>query len=196
MAIGTSTGGIAALHEIFPEFPKSDSYAILIAMHIISPKVVDNLAKRLNEMSSLEVKMANQGMLIEPGTAYFMPCDYHAETKREGGDVVINLHKGPKVHFVRPSIDVFMASVADVFKENTIGVLLTGMGMDGAQGIKAVKDAGGSTMVQDSDTSSVFQMPEAAIDLRCVDTVLPLEFIPKKTIYWINEKISNWEHAK
>jgi len=191
VAIGTSTGGIAALHDILPEFPKTNTYAILIAMHIISPDVVNTTAKRLNELCSLKVKMAEHGMQVEPGTAYFMPCDYHAQTKEYGEVVLINLNKEPKVNFVRPSVDVLMNSVAEVFKENSIGILLTGMGMDGAQGMKAIKDAGGSTMVQDRDTSSVSQMAEAAIDLSCVDTVLPLEFIPKKTMKWVEEKTSN-----
>jgi two-component system chemotaxis response regulator CheB len=192
VAIGTSTGGIAALHDILPEFPKTGTYAILIAMHIISPEVVDTTAKRLNELCSLKVKMAEHGMSVEPGAAYIIPSDYHAETKEYGEVVLINLSKDPKVNFVRPSVDVLMKSVAGVFKENSIGILLTGMGMDGARGMKAIKDAGGSTMVQDQDTSSVFQMAEAAIDLSCVDTVLPLEFIPKKTMKWIDEKTSKW----
>jgi two-component system chemotaxis response regulator CheB len=158
-------------------------------MHIISPEVVESTAKRLDELCSLRVKMAGHGMAIESGTAYFMPCDYHAETKEYGEVTMINLNKEPKVNFVRPSVDVLMKSVAGVFKENAIGVLLTGMGMDGAHGMKAIKDAGGSIVVQDSDTSSVFQMPEAAIDLRCVDKVLPLQEIPDETIKLVEEKI-------
>lgn len=188
MAIGTSTGGISAFHDILPKFPKTNTYAILIAMHIISPEVVEATAKRLDELCPLWIRMAHHGMSIEPGTAYFIPSDYHAEATEYGETVLINLHKEPKVNFVRPSVDVLMKSVAEVFKENSIGILLTGMGMDGAQGIKAIKDAGGATIVQDKGTSAVFSMPKSATELDCVDKVLPLLDIPKETLDLIDEK--------
>jgi two-component system chemotaxis response regulator CheB len=190
VAIGTSTGGIFALHDLLPKFPKTNTYTILIAMHIISPEVIDATAKRLDELCPLKVKMAHHGMAAEPGTAYFIPGDYHAETKEYGEVVLINLHKGPKVNFVRPSVDVLMKSVAEAFKENSVGVLLTGMGMDGAQGIKAIKEAGGATIVQDKGTSAVFSMPESATELDCVDKVLPLQDIPGETMNAIDEKAS------
>jgi two-component system chemotaxis response regulator CheB len=192
VVIGTSTGGIYALHEILPKFRKTNTYAISIVMHIISPDVVKNLAKRLDGLCALDVKIAKQGLPIEPDNVYFMPCDYHAEIKREGGGAVINLHKGPKVNFVRPSVDVLMKSIADVFKEDSIGVLLTGMGMDGSNGLKEIKNSGGSTIVQNVKESAVAQMPQSAIFLDCVDSVLSLELIPTKTQLLIDKKTLKW----
>jgi two-component system chemotaxis response regulator CheB len=187
IAIGTSSGGVLALYDILPKFPKTDSYALFIALHIPSG-VVDSIVRRLDIRCPLKVKRARHGMSTEPGTAYIVPGDYHAEIMARGGVGIINLNKGPKVNFVRPSIDVLMESISDVFKENSIGVLLTGIGSDGARGMKAVKDAGGATIAQDKETSAVFSMPKSAIDKGCVDRVLPLKDIPGGTLRVIEEK--------
>ncbi|MBU2559709.1 chemotaxis protein CheB [archaeon] len=190
MAIGTSSGGIKAFYEILPDFSKNDAYAVLIVVHMNQKEVSDSFAKRLNEKCQLEVKSATHAMTIEPGTAYVIPGGFHAEVLKKGEEAIISLHEGPKVNFVRPSIDVLMKSVAEVFKENSIGILLTGMGMDGAQGMKAIKDAGGSTIAQNKTTSAVFSMPRHAIELDCVDKVLPLQEIRDETIKLVEEKVS------
>ena len=135
------------------------------------------MAKRLDTRCPLSIRMAGHGMVVEPDTAYIIPGGKHGEVMVEGGDVMIILHEGPKVNYVRPSVDLLMKSVARVFGERTIGTLLTGMGWDGAKGMKAIKDAGGTTIAQDEKTSAVFAMPKSAIDLGCVDRVLPLQDI-------------------
>ena len=176
---------------MLPEFPKTSSYTILIAMHILTSRIVEEIVKHLNERCSLDVKKAHHGMPVESGTVYFIPIDYHAEIMGVKDDAIITLNKGPKVNFVRPSVDVLMKSVAEVFKENSVGILLTGMGMDGAMGVKAIKDAGGATIVQDEQTSSIFAKPKSAIDLGCVDEVLPLSEINKEVMRIIDEKALN-----
>lgn len=187
IAIGTSAGGVDALYKILPKFPKTDSFAVFIAMHIPS-QVTDSISDRLDRKCRLNVKRARDGAIVEPGTAYLIPGDYHAVIKEHEEKAVFTLNKGPKVNFVRPSIDVLMMSVAEVFKENSIGVLLTGIGSDGAQGMKNIKDAGGATIAQDRETSSVFSMPKSAIEFDCVDKVLPLQDIPREAMNLIDEK--------
>ncbi len=127
-------------------------------------------------------------MPIEPGTIYFIPHDYHGKVIKKVMQEAIVLNKGSKVNSARPSIDILMKSVAEVFRENSIGVLLTGMGHDGALGIKAIKNFGGMTIVQDRNTSSVFSMPKSAIELYCVDRVLPLQEIPGEILQFTDEK--------
>jgi two-component system chemotaxis response regulator CheB len=187
VTIGTSTGGLNVLHEIIPRFSKMDSYVIFIVQHI-TPEVEDPLIDQLDERSSISVKKAEHGMHIEPGNAYFLPADYHASVEEQSGEVTIKLYEGPRVNFVRPSIDVFMKSVAELFRENAIGVLLTGMGRDGAQGMKTIKDAGGTTIAQNEETAPIFRMPSSAIMLGCVDKVLPLQEIFEEIMDIINQK--------
>lgn len=175
------------LHEIIPRFRKTDSYVIFIVQHI-TPEVEDPLIDQLDAKSLIKVKKAEHGMHIEPGNAYFLPADYHASVEEQDGRVSIRLYEGPEVNFVRPSIDVFMESVAELFKENAIGVLLTGMGRDGAQGMKAIKDAGGVTIAQNEETSPIFRMPGSAIMLGCVDKVLPPQEIFEEIKDIINKK--------
>jgi two-component system chemotaxis response regulator CheB len=167
-----------------------DSYVIFIVQHI-TPEAEDALIDQLDAKSLIKVKKAEHGMLIEPGNAYFLPADYHANVEELGRGVAIKLYDGPKVNFVRPSIDVFMKSVAELFKENAIGVLLTGMGRDGAHGLKAIRDAGGATIAQDEETSPTFTMPSSAIMLGCVDKVLPLQDIFEEIMNLINQKALN-----
>jgi two-component system chemotaxis response regulator CheB len=193
VAIGTSSGGIKAFYEILPDFSRENSYAVFIVVHMCQKEVSESLAKRLDEKCQLEVKSATHAMTIEPGTAYVIPGGFHGEVLKRGEAAIISLHEGPKVNFVRPSIDVLMKSVAGVFKENSIGILLTGMGMDGARGMLAIKDAGGSTMVQNKNTSAVFSMPRHAIELDCVGKVLPLQEIQSETIKLIEEKVSKMD---
>jgi two-component system chemotaxis response regulator CheB len=155
---------------------------------MLSEEVVDSMARRLDIRCPLSIKMARHGMVVEPDTAYIIPGGKHGEVMVEGNDAMIVLNKGPKVNYARPSIDVLMKSVAHVFGERTIGTLLTGMGWDGAEGMKAIKDAGGTTIAQDKETSAVFAMPKSAIDLGCVDKVAPLQDIPDEIVKILEKK--------
>ena len=132
---------------------------------------------------------AKHGETIKPGTIYIISGGFHGEVVKRDEDIIISLNEGPKVNHVRPSVDVLMNSVAEVYKENSVGVLLTGMGTDGAHGMKAIKDAGGTTIAQDERTSAVFAMPKSAIDLGCVDRVLPLQDIPDEILKQVEEKV-------
>jgi len=187
VTIGTSTGGLNILHEIIPRFHKLDSYVIFIIQHT-TQEVEDPLIEQLDEKCHIRVKKAGHGMHIEPGNAYFLPADYHAGVEEQDGRVSIRLYEGTKVNFVRPSIDVFMESVAKLFRENAIGVLLTGMGRDGAQGMKAIKEAGGATIAQNEETAPIFRMPSSAIMLGCVDKVLPPQEIFTEIMDIINKR--------
>lgn len=151
--------------------------------------MVNSMSRRLDERCPLRVKRAYHNMIVEPDTAYIMPGGHHGEVVEEDGDVKIILNKGPKVNYARPSIDVLMKSVAEVFDEKSVGTLLTGMGVDGAMGMKAIKEAGGATIAQDKETSAVFTMPRAAIELGCVDKVVPLQNIPDEIVKILEKKV-------
>ncbi len=188
VVIGASTGGVAALYDVMPKLEKTDSCTVLAVIHMAIPEALDSLVKRLDRMGPLEVKIATNGMKIYPGSAYFMPCGYHGRVKERAGNTKIILNDRPKVNYVRPSVDVLMTSAAEVFKGNSVGIQLTGMGHDGAAGMKAIKDARGSTIAQNEKTSSVFSMPRSAIELDCVDKVLPLPEIAEEAMALVNKK--------
>jgi two-component system chemotaxis response regulator CheB len=175
VVIGASTGGPQAILEILSRLSPDLPACFLIVQHM--PRgFTSSFANRLNSKSALQVKEASPGDALHQGVAYVAPGDYHLIVK----DASLNLVKGLKLHGVRPAIDFTMESAALKYGRRTIGVLLTGMGIDGAAGMKAIKEKGGSTIVQDEETSLVFGMPRAAIKLGCIDEVLPLERIPEK----------------
>jgi len=169
VAIGSSTGGLVALKEILSQLPDELDAAIVIVQHMPS-FVSKSIVSVLDEVTKLKVKLGEEGEVLTSGFIYLAP----------GGDkhVIVDdrrfrLVAGEKVNFCRPSVDVMMDSVAEVFEENTIGAILTGMGHDGAQGIVTIKKHGGRTIAQDKVTSAVFGMPGAAIDTGKVDRVVP-----------------------
>ena len=177
-----------ALYDILPRFPRNDTHALVIAIHMASQKTMDSMVDTLYKKCQSGVEVAGHGTPIKPGTIYFLPVGYHGKVIKRITDATISLNQGPKVNCVRPSIDVLMKSLAEAFKEDSVGVLLTGMGKDGALGMKAIKDAGGATLAQDELSSSVFAMPKSAIDLDCVDNVLSLGDIPDGIINIAREK--------
>jgi len=132
-------------------------------------------AEHLDEKCQFKVKEAENGDQISRGLALVAPGGYHMLVQKNGR---ILLDKGPRVHNVRPAVDPMMFSVAEAYSSKVVGVLLTGMGKDGAKGMKAIKEKGGTTIAQDEKTCVVFGMPKAAIEEGCVDIVLPLHKIP------------------
>lgn len=174
IVIGASTGGPRALMEIFKELDEINA-CIIVVQHI-QEYFSSMLAERLNKISKMEVLEAYDGARLVDNIAYVARGDYHLIFERDR----IRLIKTPKVNGVRPSVDVTMISAAENFEKNTIGVILTGLGRDGAEGIKKIKEKGGYTIAQDEKTSIVFSMPKAAIETGCVDKVLPLNEIPKE----------------
>ncbi|MFH2145000.1 MAG: chemotaxis response regulator protein-glutamate methylesterase [Candidatus Omnitrophota bacterium] len=173
IAIGASTGGPKAIKEILPYFPENIPAAFLIVQHM-PPEFTKSMANRLNWVTKIEVKEAEEGDVIKSGRGYLAPGDYHMVVKKEGSDFVIHLNRDAPVHSVRPSVTVMMNSAAEAFGPRTVGVLLTGMGQDGVEGMRKIKEVGGKTLAEDESTCVVFGMPKMAIKEGIVDKVVPL----------------------
>jgi len=169
VAIGASTGGPKALVQIFRELPGDLPVPILLVQHI-APSFAEGLVEWLNRESKLQVKLAAEGQQLQPGNAYIAPTGRHLLVNAER----LRLSDAEPVNSCRPSVDVLFRSVAESFGERALAVLLTGMGRDGADGMKLIHDRKGRTLVQDEGSSVIFGMPRAAIELKVVDEVLSL----------------------
>ena len=180
LLIGTSTGGPQTLAELVPQIPGNIPAGILIVQHM-PPVFTKSLADRLNRSSSITVSEALEGDEIHIGHALVAPGDYHMTVyeKNVNGKQkrYVSLNKEDRIHGVRPAVDITFSSAVKVFGANTIGVILTGMGRDGAQSMGLIKAKGGYTIAQDEKTSIIFGMPDAAIKLGVIDIVLPLNQI-------------------
>lgn len=175
VAIGSSTGGVEALREVIGGLPP-DSPAVVVTQHMPGG-FTRSFADRLNALAAVSVTEASDGARILPGHVYIAPGDHHLEVVRSGGTYVCRLHDGPPVSGHRPSVDVLFQSMAGAAGASGLGVILTGMGKDGAVGMKAMRDAGARTIGQDEDTSLVYGMPKAAFNLGGVERQLPLDRI-------------------
>jgi two-component system chemotaxis response regulator CheB len=176
LVIGVSTGGPAALSRVIPALPATIRFAILVVQHMPA-SFTATLAERLNNSSAVSVREARHGDIPAAGMVFVAPGDRHLEVA-DGG--ILRLTDGPLVNGCRPSADVTMAAAARVFGRRTIGLVMTGMGKDGAAGMTAIKQSDGITLAQDRDTSVIFGMPKAAIDAGVVDEVLPLDDIASR----------------
>lgn len=181
LAIGTSTGGPRALQEIITKLPGNLPCGVVIVQHM-PPGFTKSLSDRLNSLSALTVKEAEHNDVIRPGLVLIAPGDYHMEIIREGNKKVIKLNQDPPIGGHRPAVDPMMESVAKVYGQRTVGVILTGMGHDGAKGIKLIKQQLGYTIAEDQSTAVVFGMPKAAIELGVVDKVAPLSAIAAEIV--------------
>ncbi len=176
IAIGASTGGTEAIHDVLIQLPP-EMPGIVVTQHI--PKTFSKaFADRLNSVCALEVKEACDGDDLGPGRALVAPGDLHMVLRRNGSGYRVQLQDGPKVCYQRPAVDVMFSSVAAIVKEKAVGVLLTGMGADGAQGLLTMKKAGASTIAQDEASCVVYGMPREAVRVGAVERVLPLGSIP------------------
>jgi two-component system chemotaxis response regulator CheB len=174
VVIGSSTGGPGALEQVVPKLPANLKAGVLIVQHM-PPGFTRSLADRLNRISPFEVKEAQDGDAIIEGRALLAPGDYHMIVRKgPGPGFSVAMSQEPPVHRVRPAVDVTMKSAVRAFGSSIVGVVLTGMGTDGAFGLKDIKDQGGRTIACDEKTSVIFGMPKAAIELGCVDRVAPL----------------------
>jgi two-component system chemotaxis response regulator CheB len=173
VTIGISTGGPKALSEIMPRFPADLNAAVVIVQHM-PPAFTRAFANRLDVISSMEVKEVEPGDVIQRGKAYVAKGDYHLKIEEEKYAFVTRLEQNEKVSLFRPSIDVLMKSTAACFQDRNVGVIMTGMGHDGVEGIRKIKDAGGITLAQDKGTSAIFGMNRLAIESGFVDHVVPL----------------------
>lgn len=177
IVIGTSTGGPRALQQVIPLLPSNIGAPILVVQHM-PPGFTKSLAERLDSQSILKVKEAVEGDILQDGTVYIAPGDYHMTVKQQkingGQKEIIALTRGEKVQGVRPSVDVLLSSVAPIFGHNSVGVILTGMGSDGLDGIRKLKLAGGQVIAEDESTCVVYGMPRSVIEQQLADYILPI----------------------
>ncbi|PKO93656.1 MAG: chemotaxis response regulator protein-glutamate methylesterase [Betaproteobacteria bacterium HGW-Betaproteobacteria-10] len=176
IAIGTSTGGTQALEAILTKLPAT-CLGIVIVQHM-PEKFTAMFAERLNGLCEIEVREGKNGDRIMPGRALIAPGGKHMMLKRSGAQYLVDVVDGPLVNRHRPSVDVLFRSVAKFAGANALGIIMTGMGDDGARGLKEMHDAGAKTIAQDEASCVVFGMPKEAIKLGGVDQVMPLSRIP------------------
>lgn len=173
--VGASTGGTEALSVFLQGLP-ADSPGVAIVQHM-PENFTASFANRLNSLCRVTVKQADDGDTVLPGRVLIAPGNKHMLIKRSGARYYVEIKDGPLVSRHRPSVDVLFRSGARYVGKNAIGVILTGMGDDGAKGMREMKDAGAYNIAQDERTSVVFGMPKMAIEAGAVDSVLPLEVI-------------------
>jgi two-component system, chemotaxis family, protein-glutamate methylesterase/glutaminase len=175
VAIGASTGGTQAIETVMREMP-ADAPGTVIVQHM--PQTFTGaFAERLNKICHMQVREAKDLDDVMPGVALIAPGDKHMVLSRKGARSQVRVKEGPRVHFQRPSVDVLFQSAAKNFGQNAIGVILTGMGADGARGLLAMHDNGAHTIAQDEKSCVIFGMPKEAIVLGGVNQVLPLSQI-------------------
>lgn len=186
IAIGASTGGTQAIEEVLLQIPEQCP-PILITQHI-PPVFSTSFATRLNSICRMEVKEAKDGDLVAPGRALIAPGNFHMTLVRKDGVSRVSVADGPRVHYQRPAVDVLFRSVAQSRIPRTVGVLLTGMGSDGAQGLLEMRRAGAATIAQDEASCVVFGMPKVAIEQGAAQKVLPLSKIAGGIFAALNER--------
>jgi two-component system chemotaxis response regulator CheB len=175
LAIGASTGGTEAITSVLTRLPQA-SPGIVIAQHIPA-QFSRAFAKRLNELCAMEVKEAEDGDPLRNGMALIAPGDYHMLLRQTAGRYYVNVKTGPRVCYQRPSVDVLFSSVAEAAGADAVGVLLTGMGNDGALGLLKMRRAGAGTIAQNESTCVVYGMPREAVELGAAEQILPLPAI-------------------
>jgi len=183
VAIGTSTGGTQALEAVLTALPQVCP-GIVIVQHM-PEKFTGAFAARLNDLCRIEVREARTGDRVLPGRALIAPGGRHMLLKRNGAQYHVDIVDGPPVSRHRPSVDVLFRSVAKSAGKNALGIIMTGMGDDGARGLKEMHDAGAATVAQDEASCVVYGMPKEAVKLGGVDRSAPLQAIPAEIMHYV-----------
>ena len=184
LIIGASTGGTEAIKEVLIRLP-ADMPGILVTQHM-PENFTKSFAERLDSLCKISVKEAAHNERILPGHAYIAPGHSHLLLKRSGANYMTELNQGPPVNRHRPSVDVLFRSAANVAGANAMGIILTGMGKDGAQGLLEMKQAGAHTIAQDEASCVVFGMPKEAIAIGGASEVQPLQNIARRTLEYLS----------
>jgi two-component system chemotaxis response regulator CheB len=186
VVLGISTGGPFALLQTIPKLPKDFPLGIAIVQHM-PPKFTRSMAERLNGLSALEVKEAESGDVVQPGLVLIAPGGMHMKFTANGKSAVVAVGPEPVGTLYRPSADVMMLSASEAFNGPLLGVIMTGMGKDGLEGLKQIKKAGGVVVAQNEESCVVYGMPKAAVDEGLADAILPLDEIPKALVRIVTE---------
>ena len=186
VAIGTSTGGTQALEAVLTQLPRT-STGIVVVQHM-PEKFTARFSERLNALCAMEVREARDGDRVLPGQVLIAPGGRHMLLKRSGAQYVVDVVDGPPVSRHRPSVDVLFRSTARFAGRNAVGIIMTGMGDDGAKGLKEMHDAGAWTVAQDEASCVVYGMPKEAVKLGAVDKILSLKDIPQAILGKVSRK--------
>jgi two-component system chemotaxis response regulator CheB len=178
IGIGTSTGGPQALADLLPRLPANLSVPVVLVQHM-PPLFTASLAEAMAAKCAIQVVQADHGMALQPGTVYIAPGGKHMRVVDDAAAVnrSIELTSDPPEHFCRPAVDYLFRSLASLYRASAVGVILTGMGQDGAQGLLAMRKAGAATIGQDAATCTVYGMPREAYQIGAVEVQLPLDRI-------------------
>ncbi len=176
IAIGVSTGGPQALGRLIPRLPGDLRVPVVLVQHM-PPMFTRLLAERLQAASPLKIEEAVDGACLAPGSVLIAPGDYHMRVRRSGGSSAVVLDQGPHENSCRPSVDVLFRSLAEEYRDEVLGIVLTGMGHDGLRGMEKLKAAGSYGLAQDEASSVVWGMPGAIVEAGLADQVLPLDRI-------------------
>jgi two-component system chemotaxis response regulator CheB len=180
IALGASTGGTEAIKAVVKSLP-AETPAIVITQHLPAA-FSESFVRHIDLITAMTACIPKDGQSVETGHIYLAPGDKHMMIKKEGNGYIIKLHDGEPVNRHKPAVDVMFSSVANSAGANAIAVLLTGMGADGAVGMKEMHDAGAKTVIQDESSSVVWGMPGAAFKLGCTDFVVPLQDVANKIL--------------
>ena len=181
VALGTSTGGPKALQEMLPALPKDLPVGVLIVQHM-PPGFTGPFARRLNNLCQVTVLEADEGMVVQPAYVYIAPAGSHMTVRRRGPQTVLHVSATPANTLHIPSVDIMMLSVAECFRSLAMGVIMTGMGADGALGMEAIFREGGLTVGQDESTCAVYGMPRSCAEMGVLRRVVPLMRIPQEIL--------------
>ncbi len=176
VALGISTGGPMSLQQVIPKLKADLNAPVFIVQHM-PPKFTKSLADRLNSLSQLEVKEAENGEVVKNNVVYIAPGGYHMIFRKSGSNVTIEISNEPANTLHKPSVDVMVSSAVKVYGKNLLGVIMTGMGKMDYEGIKELKEVGGNAIAQDEMSCVVYGMPKAIVDADLADIVAPLDKI-------------------